>query len=246
MTQPFRHHDERNVGRELQRRRSVTQVVHPLRREAGALRDGLLAPPHVPRVHHRPVLTTEHQVVVLPCLTPLRTAEILLQSVRHEHADRTLVEVHLPVLAGLRLRCCRDLRAVVDDHDLLHDSQRAFLEVDVAPAQPDSLAATKTGQRDDLEDRAESFLHGFIEEAAELVGFPRLGALADHLRQLDVQRRVELDATLLHRGRQRRAQRRVDPVNGRRPDRALAGGVARFDVEVQLRDVTGAELVERH
>ena len=106
-------------------------------------------------------------------------AEVVLAlagSVPLQRGERRGVEVERAAAAA-GLRHADELLALDDGHRLV-DRQAAAGEVDVAPAQPDQLAASHAGERGEAEHRFVAVAGDEGEEAAELVGGPRL-----HLRR---------------------------------------------------------------
>ena len=165
------------------------------------------------------------------------------------------VEVDEARLAALGV-ALDDLGALACDPD--HpgrpaDPHRGLVEVDVAPAQRQGLAAAHAGVREHVPQReVVGVPAGPAQERGELPGGPRV-----HLRRLrlpgggrrGVGGRVAGQAAGLHRGAERGRQDRVDVADGpRRQALALAvvGAAAALELPVQPVDPLGGQRGQRH
>ena len=94
---------------------------------------------------------------------------VLAQAVGDQDADGAAVQIDPAFLARSRLgRPGHQLVALPDD--LLPDDEDASCEVDVPPAEADSLASPQARQSHDLEQRPEVVRAGHVEESASSSG----------------------------------------------------------------------------
>nr|WP_240899578.1 hypothetical protein [Kineococcus indalonis] len=185
------------------------------------------------------VLPGEDQPVLDPRLPPRGALGLLHHPVAPQDVDGQRVDGHHP-RAGRRLRRPQP-RAVVPFGDLPRHDDVGALEVDVAPVQPDRLAAAHAGEGDEVEERGEAVLGSGVEERGDVARLPHGTARGPVLRQLDLHRGVEGEKAALDGGVQRRSQGAVHVLDGRRARAAVA---AVEQVGVQGVEVVGAQVLQ--
>ncbi len=164
--------------------------IGPRRVAAEQLRERL-------RVEAAAELVREHVLAVgVPCRAGGQPFLVLAGTVGSERVDRRLVEVDLtPALQGLRRT--RHPMALCRCHPRVRNRQRAVVEVDVEPPQPEHLASTHARGHQQHERRVATMVASDVAERAQLVGRPRpiLGPVVR--RRPRRRRRVSPDAAAL-------------------------------------------------
>nr|WP_141137419.1 hypothetical protein [Blastococcus mobilis] len=232
----LRYDSDRDSGRDHQRRGAVPEIMQPHLTQPRGLAQGDEPAGDVLRPQWCTVLPGEHQVVILVRIAPRGAVEFLAQAHLSEGVHRALGHgdggLGRPCLWGVEPQSATD----VDDG--LPDPCRPVAQVQVAPAEPERLAAAQSARGDHLEKRAETVGLHVPKEGRELAGGPGLHLGPGAVRRSDVTGDVVGESSRLHPVGQRRPEGRVDAPDGLRP--APDSGVVE-----QLLDVLGAQPLDR-